>query len=97
MSNSKGVSLRPGISPQQMHEVWENAVQRAMENPGRAVILRLAPGAYPLPEHGEYEYRAVPTMLRVPPPGAEVRFTYSTATGETTIKTVKRALRGKVA
>lgn len=97
MSNSKGVSLRPGISPQEMHEMWENAVQSAMEHPGRVFTLRLAPGAYPLPEHGEYEYRAVPTMLRVPPPGAEVRFRYSTATGETTIRTVKRALRGEVA
>jgi len=97
VSNSKGVSLRPGISPQEMHEIWENAIQSAAERPGRDVILRLAPGAYPLPEHGEYQYRAVPTILRVPAPGAEVRFRHNRATGETTIRTVKRISRGEVA
>ena len=97
MSNAMGVSLRPGISPQEMHEVWENAIQSAMERPGRTFTLRLAPGQYPLPEHGEYEYRAVPTILRVPPPGAEVKFRHSTVTGKTTITTVKRTSRGEVA
>jgi hypothetical protein len=97
VSNSKGVSLRPGISPQKMHEMWENAIQSATEHPGRTVILRLAPGAYPLPEHGEYEYRAVPTILRVPAPGAEVRFRHSIASGKTTITTARLTSRGEVA
>jgi hypothetical protein len=90
VSNYRGVSLQPGISPQEMHEVWEKAISDAERFPGRTIILRLAPGEYPLPETGEYEYRTVPTMIRVNPPGAEVRFRHSKITGETSITTVRR-------
>lgn len=88
MSVSKGVSLRPGISPQEMHEVWEEAVQTARAYSGRTVTLFLEPGEYPLPEEGEYVYRAIPTTLRVPEPGFEVRFRHNRLTGVTEITTV---------
>lgn len=91
MSNSKGVSLRPGISPREMHEVWEEAIQSARAYPGRSVSLFLAPGEYPLPEVGEYVYRALPTILRVPVPGVEVIFRHNKGSGTTEITTVPRS------
>lgn len=92
MSEFKGVSLRPGISPQEMHEIWENAIQRAERHPGTTVTLLLAPGEYPVPDSGEYVYRAVPTILRVPRPGVEVNFRHNRMTGVTEITTVPTAL-----
>lgn len=94
MSNRKGVSLRPGISPQEMHEIWEEAVESARAYPGRTVSLFLAPGEYPLPEVGEYVYRALPTILRVPEPGVEVKFRHNRMSGTTEVTTVsQRSMR----
>jgi hypothetical protein len=90
VSKSKGVSLCPGISPQEMHEIWEEALERAETYPGRTITLFLAPGEYPLPEVGEYVYRASPTVLRVSEPGVEVRFRHNRASGTTEITTVSQ-------
>jgi hypothetical protein len=74
MDGVKRVIIEPGISTMRMRAIWEEAIEYATSNPGRIAALLLAPGTYPLPEPGTYEYKEVPTRIHVSPPGAEIQF-----------------------
>ena len=66
--------VEPGISTRDMRALWESAIDYVTENVGATATLLFAPGTYPLPEPGTFEYKEVPSRIRVPAPGAEIQF-----------------------
>lgn len=84
----KRVTVGPGISPEEMHVIWETAIEEAMSDPGSVVAVLFAPGEFPLPETGAYAYKDIPTSLRASS-SVEVRFRYNARTGSVHITTVK--------
>jgi hypothetical protein len=70
------VTVNPDITPAELKVVWEDAIEFAETSPGVTAAILFAPGLYPLPDPGAYQYKTIPTPLHVGFPGTEVRFTY---------------------
>ena len=68
--------VEPGITTERMRALWESAIDFVTENVGATASLLFAPGTYPLPEPGTFEYKEVPSRIRVSPPGTEIQFFY---------------------
>lgn len=83
----KIVIVDPGITPEDMHHLWNEAIEVAETHPGETVVILFEPGDYPLPHPGAYVYREEPTLMHVSEPGIEMRFRASPVTGTVEIKT----------
>lgn len=68
------ITVDPGITPEDMHHLWNEAIESAETHPGETVVILFEPGDYPLPHPGAYVYRDEPTLMHVSEPGIEMHF-----------------------
>lgn len=82
------ITVDPGITPEDMHLLWNEAIEVAETTPGDTVVILFEPGDYPLPHPGAYVYRDEPTLMHVSEPGIEMHFQASLISRKVNITTV---------
>jgi hypothetical protein len=83
-------AVTPDIDPEEMHHLWNLAIDEAHIRPGETVVILFSPGIYPLPHQGAFVYREEPTLMHVSEPGIEMQFRVNPITRVLDIKTVHR-------
>lgn len=83
------ITVDPGITPERMRILWNQAIREAELNPGQTVVISFSPGKYPLPHMGAYDYEDH-TVVVVHRP-IEMHFRANRSNGKVTISAAGQA------